>query len=325
MPNGAQYSHEPPQVAGRTTRYWTMKSSFQTLRFMQVDQADAVLILGTTNRLPLIYAIMAAAPKAAIIFAADTNYASVAPTHLRDWVRVAAYRALSAFITEGWAMGRSSDDALALLGISRRRALSIYAVDFAELGSPRATPLPLHRKMSLLAVARLAPQKNLRQLIQAISADSLRNRLSLTIVGEGPERLPIEQMIAEKRGVAVTLAGAIPHVRLESFFAEAHALILPSLEEPWGIVVVEALGLGIPVLATPAVGAASSLAGHFHGLLLSEGPSVAALTSALERLLDEYDGLARSAVRESALIRAEFSIVAVADRMATALSELISA
>lgn len=99
-----------------------------------------------------------------------------------------------------------------------------------------------------LAVGRLVAQKNLALLIEAF-ARIARADDRLTIVGEGPERRRLERLVGQ-RGLAghVALPG---HVQpIDDLHAAADAFVLPSNYEGLGVVVVEALAAGVPIVTT---------------------------------------------------------------------------
>jgi glycosyltransferase involved in cell wall biosynthesis len=99
-----------------------------------------------------------------------------------------------------------------------------------------------------LAVGRLAPQKNFRLLIDAFALMAAPDD-RLTIVGEGAERGRLERQIAVIGMTAqVVLAGHQSPV--DPWLAAADALVLSSDFEGLGIVVIEALAAGLPVVAT---------------------------------------------------------------------------
>ncbi|MDH2908689.1 MAG: glycosyltransferase, partial [Candidatus Eremiobacteraeota bacterium] len=69
-------------------------------------------------------------------------------------------------------------------------------------------------------------------------------------VGEGPEREALETLVRE-RGLhdRVRFLGALPRESLPDYYASADAFLFPSLTETQGLVQVEALAAGLPVLA----------------------------------------------------------------------------
>lgn len=125
-------------------------------------------------------------------------------------------------------------------------SLTMAAID--RLASTRATTARQHRGRHWLAIGRLAPQKNFALLIDAFARVAQHDD-RLTIVGEGSERGSLERRAAAL-GIAdrVALPGhcndIAPHL------AAADALVLSSDYEGLGIVVIEALAAGLPVVAT---------------------------------------------------------------------------
>jgi glycosyltransferase involved in cell wall biosynthesis len=295
----------------------------QIRRAMDVRRADAILIFGTTSKVAIAEALLRRPARCPITFSADTNIEKILPTSARDWARLMVYRTMSRRITEAWALGQSNDQAFRLLGFKRLRTLPFYSVTFDELGAARTDVADARDKqVALLAIGRLAPEKNLEALVQAVADPLIRPRVNLTIVGDGPVRAALEQLMRALPAPNVRLVGAVPHARLGGYFAEADALVIPSCNEPWGNVVTEALGMGLPVLATPAVGAAISTAGRYGGVEIAPGLDAGSLREGLLRFLSDLPLLARAAVEQSGRARAEFGVDAVAQRMVDAIGEL---
>ena len=164
--------------------------------------------------------------------------------------------------------------------------------------------------------------KNLPAAIEAVASDpDLRERLTLSFVGDGPLRGEL-QALAEKRKVDVKFLGALPRRQVGGVLAQADALLLPSTREPWGIVVCEALGLGIPVIASPAVGAATSLAGQSDAIVVAMGTSVSDLAQAIRDFLAASDLLREAARTAAPRIRQLYALPEVAKRLAKLLEDL---
>jgi glycosyltransferase involved in cell wall biosynthesis len=117
---------------------------------------------------------------------------------------------------------------------------------------PSITPVPGR----LLFVGRLVEKKGLRFLIDALPAlRALRSDIHLEVVGFGPERPVIEARISEL-GLAgvVRFLGAIPQKDLPKVYQSASVFVAPFIEaasgdqEGLGLVVVEALACGLPVV-----------------------------------------------------------------------------
>src|SRR6185312_8858780 len=91
----------------------------------------------------------------------------------------------------------------------------------------------------------------------------------------------------------ITHHGLLAHSRLLELYREADIFVFPSLwDEPFGMPIVEAMACARPVVATRG-GGIHELVSHGHtGLLVPKG-DVAALATALLRLLDDADARAR--------------------------------
>jgi glycosyltransferase involved in cell wall biosynthesis len=314
----SQFAHESgPEgdiAALNSDRAWFGEA----VRFMEADRADALLALGGSSNLALLLLACALKRRRIPVYLfTDANVPSRRGVSLRHWIRHVLYRALRPLVMEAWTLGRSNEVALAGYGLRAQRRLPLYTVDFDALeeGRPRPARTPEDGGIRLLCVARLSPEKNLLSLCEALQGEPVVGRFALTIVGEGPERPALEAAARRSRS-AIRLLGSVPRRDMGAVFAEADALVLPSAQEPWGVAVVEALGLGLPVVATSRVGSAVSLAEDHGGIVLSSGTDPASLRGALARLAEELEPLRSGARTASAHIRKEFGTEAVALRIA---------
>lgn len=137
----------------------------------------------------------------------------------------------------------------------------------------------------LLCVARLSGQKGLPLLIAAcerLRADGAS--FSLTIVGDGELRPTIVREI-QQRGLddIVTLVGIRSAAEIREHLARARAFVLPSFAEGLPVVIMEALALGRPVIAT-AIAGIPELVDDQCGWLIPAG-SQEALVGAIEAAL----------------------------------------
>jgi glycosyltransferase involved in cell wall biosynthesis len=100
---------------------------------------------------------------------------------------------------------------------------------------------------------------------------------------------------------------------------EADVLALPSLVETFGIVAVEALAAGLPVVCTSACGVAELVAAH-DGVVVPPA-DVSALTTALETLLDRSRGVPPSTIEA---LRRTFGPEAIGERWAAIYGSLVA-
>lgn len=138
----------------------------------------------------------------------------------------------------------------------------------------------------LLAVSRLEPgerQKGIVTTLEAFAAVDAPD-LSLVIAGSGGD-LGFLQRVAARLGVAdrVVFTGAVGDGELLALYRGATAFVLPSAQEGFGIVFLEAMYFGIPVIAAAEKGALDVVEDGVTGLLVPFG-DVAALAAAMARL-----------------------------------------
>jgi glycosyltransferase involved in cell wall biosynthesis len=109
--------------------------------------------------------------------------------------------------------------------------------------------------LRVLAVGNLIPLKGFDVLIEAVACARHRERMHISIVGDGPER---ELLLARAaaRGVSsrFTFVGSVPASDMPKRFSEADVFVLSSRSEGRPNVVVEALASGLPVISTDLEG-----------------------------------------------------------------------
>jgi glycosyltransferase involved in cell wall biosynthesis len=107
----------------------------------------------------------------------------------------------------------------------------------------------------LLVVALLSPQKGIANLLDALAeVHQTRQDFTLDVVGDGALR-PTLELLARDRlpGGVVTFHGLLERDRVAELMARSDVLVVPSVVETFGVVVIEALAAGLPVIATRAV------------------------------------------------------------------------
>lgn len=168
---------------------------------------------------------------------------------------------------------------------------------------------------TVLCVARMYPRKNIRSLIGTtrLLVDA-GQRLAVRIVGDGPERCELER-VTHALGLTnvVTFAGQLPHDRLVAEFATCDVFCLPSLQEGFGIVYLEAMASGKPVVALRASSTPELIEHGVNGLLATPHDE-ADLADALQQLLD--DAALRTSMGGANLERArEFDVLGTTGRL----------
>lgn len=115
-------------------------------------------------------------------------------------------------------------------------------------------------KRSFVYVGRLAPEKNLLLLLSAFKSISKGNKdWGLLLVGDGPMCAELENDVVQLGIQNVTFTGGMPWYQVPQWLAKSDVLVLPSLSEPWGLVVNEAMVCGLPVIVSDKCGCAIDL------------------------------------------------------------------
>lgn len=121
--------------------------------------------------------------------------------------------------------------------------------------------------MVVMCVGRLAPEKNLTDLVSAYQAmRCIQPRTRLVLVGDGPARQALQSACPE-----AILAGSRTGDDLPVHYASADAFLFPSLTETFGNVTPEAMASGLPVLAYDYAAAAQLIKPGDNGLLAAYG------------------------------------------------------
>lgn len=108
-----------------------------------------------------------------------------------------------------------------------------------------------------LYVGRFSPEKNLLFLLKTYKRLKNKERTDdwgLILVGDGPQRKEIESFIKDNGIKNVFFPGFIQKEKLPYFYAISDVFVLPSISEPWGLVVDEAMVSGLPVLVSNQCG-----------------------------------------------------------------------
>jgi glycosyltransferase involved in cell wall biosynthesis len=139
----------------------------------------------------------------------------------------------------------------------------------------------------MLAVGRLSPEKNFTGLIEAYAQSQACQSHALYILGEGSEWYRLQQQIItlglqQRVYLLGFMANPYPYI------ANAECLVLASLHEGFPVILLEALGLGCPVVATDCETGPREIIQHGENGLLVPVNDMPALAQAIDRVcLDE--------------------------------------
>lgn len=138
-----------------------------------------------------------------------------------------------------------------------------------------------------LFVGRLIPEKNVSGLIDAFARYREKTdpkAWDLVIVGSGPEEHRLRDKVASQRISGVVFAGRRQIDELPEYYGRAKCFVLPSVAEPWGLVVNEAMASGLPVLVSRRCGCAADLVMEGENGFTFEPRDTEGLTELLSRM-----------------------------------------
>jgi glycosyltransferase involved in cell wall biosynthesis len=209
------------------------------------------------------------------------------------WVKELLIRSLYRRAAAVVAVSRGVAEELRTLGVPGRLITVVHTpVDLSRVlpGADEDVPVWPEKRPVVVNVGRMTLQKNQQLLLEAVAMLRARLPVSVVLVGDGPER-PALELVARSHGLDVTFAGADPNPY--RWMSRADAFVSSSLFEGFGVVIVEALAVAVPVVSTDCPsGPREILNGGEFGLLTPVGDADA-LADALFRVLTD-EALSRS-------------------------------
>ncbi|UOQ93463.1 glycosyltransferase family 1 protein [Halobacillus shinanisalinarum] len=146
----------------------------------------------------------------------------------------------------------------------------------------------------LVFVGRLAPEKEIEKIRPLLEK---RDDLSLAIVGDGPDKEALEKTFA---GTKTVFTGLLHGDELAQAFASSDALIFPSVTETLGLVILESMASGLPVIAAKSGPTMEQVEDGRTGLLF-ENENTDSMIEAVDQLENEqlYHQLSKNARKEA--------------------------
>ena len=184
---------------------------------------------------------------------------------------------------------------------------------FAAGADAAATRGDARRDIDVLFVGRLSREKGVDVLLEAMR--SLHGTPRLVIAGDGPLKAELEQQAAQA-GVQAEFMGWIGPDALPALVARAHVQVVPSRSEPQGVVVIEALATGTPVIGARVGGIPEMVHDGETGWLVTPNDPEALRTAISEALGDrERVAAMRDRARRSA---EQFSVASLPETLEAA-------
>jgi teichuronic acid biosynthesis glycosyltransferase TuaC len=160
----------------------------------------------------------------------------------------------------------------------------------AALGQKRDDP-------TIATLAHVVPRKRHADVIRALAVLAGRfPQLRYLIIGEGPER-PVLERLAAQLGVAARLdwAGQLDHDDALSELSRCQAMVMPSVDEAFGVAYVEAMACGVPAIGCRGESGPEEITALGQGMLLVQPKDPDALAETIANVLEDDGGLGDAA------------------------------
>lgn len=144
-----------------------------------------------------------------------------------------------------------------------------------------------HGKNIVIYCGRLIKGKNVQMLIKALSKINDNKKYVLLIVGDGEEKENLLEL-GNKLGVSIITTGFIKEqLELFKFYYISDLLVLPSNDDPWGLVVNEAMAAALPIITTDSCGASLDLVKNGYNGFVVETGNVILLAYAIKNVFKQ--------------------------------------
>lgn len=135
--------------------------------------------------------------------------------------------------------------------------------------------------------AKLVPRKDPLTLLRALAGMTERHRAAVVFLGDGELRPQLEAF-AHEHGLRVSFAGFVNQTDLPKHYAMNDVFVLPSLYEPRGAVINEAMACGLPVIVTDRCGSIGDIVLERQNAFVYPAGDGTALAKAMDAMMEEH-------------------------------------
>lgn len=159
-----------------------------------------------------------------------------------------------------------------------------------------------NKRFRFLSVAFLNKNKRMDLLIRAFTQAFRNQEVELVIGGQGNERIPLEHLVSElQMQEQITFLGNLDRQRVVEELQKADVFTLASQFETFGVVFIEALACGKPIIATRS-GGPEAIVNEINGIIVPVD-DIHALADAMKTLKENYHQYNQDAIRLDCLAR----------------------
>ena len=189
-----------------------------------------------------------------------------------------------------FAIGRMGCEAYSRLGVPPEK---IFPTMYAYAGAypPLPEPRPTGRPLRLIYIGEAIPAKGIPILLEAVARFS-PEEIHLDFVGSDRMSLVADAVADPRQAEKISALGILANDEIPSVIADHDLLLLPSLNDGWGMVVTEAVIAGIGAVATDVCGSSEIIRLFDAGRVIPPG-DVNALTETIEEALQHPETVLR--------------------------------
>ena len=205
-----------------------------------------------------------------------------------------------------------------VFGVEGRVVNNIIDIDYNLGGKKEKTD----KKVKIVSVGRLTSQKKIDDMIKALAkVDFDKDCWELTIVGSGPLEEELKNL-TQQVGLDnnIHFVGLKSHEEVCQIYSKSDFFCLASDYETFGVVFVEAMSFGLPVIGTRC-GGPEYIINKSNGLLVERG-DIDGLTEAIKTMMNTYKHYSAESIRAEA--KARYSPEAIVPQITNVLADAIS-
>ena len=229
------------------------------IKFIKELNPDLTVISGWNDLKYLISAIYLRSKGKKVICGMDNQWKGSIKQRLASFL--SNRMVLKLFFSHVWIVGVEQYEYVRKLGFESSDIIwDAHCADLKNFNSHNIQRNFMGKK-KLVFVGRLEKEKGIDKLLESWNSIHDKNNWELEIIGEGSLKYLVDKY---KKNIYHT-----PFLQPEDLVKklnESHALILPSVFEPWGVILQEAAACGLPIIASNQVGSATKfLINNFNG------------------------------------------------------------
>jgi glycosyltransferase involved in cell wall biosynthesis len=240
--------HRSNENGFTSNSFWSVP--FLLTTFVLLKKPDVILVC---NALQTLFSWIGAVFTGSkiILMVEDTPHSVAKLSSFRQGIKARIYR-----LADSWTYySKDSESYLNSICMTKKKYYVPWSIELQKKCSIVINK-NVEEKLKVVFVGQLIERKGVDLLLRAWSQIpiSLRSKSQLHLIGDGPLRGGIESEIRQGCVSEVAIEGRIPNLAVREHLESADLFVFPTLEDVYGIALLEAVAHGCPVITTPYAG-----------------------------------------------------------------------